>query len=130
MPRDAIPLSDKRIPTIGIFCALCQRRETFDVESLKLQRGADVKMPDLLATLVADCPRSSSARLASITHAKRFMRDGEKGRDSSGRPLPRPSPAEGREPGRSEAITSQVLMGSRGPPSGRLERLQRCRSQP
>jgi hypothetical protein len=37
MPRDAILLSDKRVPTIGIFCALCQRRETFDVESLKLQ---------------------------------------------------------------------------------------------
>jgi hypothetical protein len=38
-PRDAILLSDKRVPTIGIFCALCQRRETFDVESLKLQHG-------------------------------------------------------------------------------------------
>jgi hypothetical protein len=57
MPRDAILLSDKRVPTIGIFCALCQRRETFDVESLKLQHGGDVKMPDLLALLVADCPK-------------------------------------------------------------------------
>jgi hypothetical protein len=57
MPRDAILLSDKRVPTIGIFCALCQRRETFDVESLKLQHGGDVKMPDLLAPLVADCPK-------------------------------------------------------------------------
>jgi hypothetical protein len=57
MPRDAILLSDKRVPTIGIFCALCQRREMFDVESLKLQHGGDVKMPDLLALLVADCPK-------------------------------------------------------------------------
>jgi hypothetical protein len=57
MPRDAILLSDKRVPTIGIFCALCQRRETFDVESLKRQHGGDVKMPDLLALLVADCPK-------------------------------------------------------------------------
>jgi hypothetical protein len=57
MPRDAILLSDKRVPTIGIFCALCQRRETFDVESLKLKHGGDVKMPDLLALLVADCPK-------------------------------------------------------------------------
>jgi hypothetical protein len=31
--------------------------ETFDVESLKLQHGGDVKMPDLLALLVADCPK-------------------------------------------------------------------------
>jgi hypothetical protein len=54
---DAILLSDKRVPTIGIFCALCQRRETFDVGSLKLQYGGDVKMPDLLALLVADCPK-------------------------------------------------------------------------
>jgi hypothetical protein len=51
MPRDAILLSDKLVPTIGIVCALCQRRETFEVESLKLQHGGDVKMRkrDLMA---------------------------------------------------------------------------------
>jgi hypothetical protein len=49
-------LSDMRVPTIGIVCALCQRREQFDVERLKLQHGGDVKMPDLLSRLVADCP--------------------------------------------------------------------------
>jgi hypothetical protein len=55
--RDYITLSDKRVPTIGIFCALCQRRETFDVESLKLQHGGDLKMPELLGRLVADRPK-------------------------------------------------------------------------
>jgi hypothetical protein len=48
MPRDAILLSDKRVPTIGIFCALCQRRETFDVESLKLQHGGEVNRSGLI----------------------------------------------------------------------------------
>jgi hypothetical protein len=57
MPRDFITLSEMPQAVLGITCALCQRRETFDVESLKLQHGGDVKMPDLLALLVADCPR-------------------------------------------------------------------------
>jgi hypothetical protein len=57
MARDFITLSDMRKSVLGIECALCQRRETFDVESLKLQHGGDVKMPDLLALLVADCPK-------------------------------------------------------------------------
>jgi hypothetical protein len=57
MSRDAILLSDIRLPTIGIVCALCQRRERFDVESLKLRHGGEVKMPDLLALLVVDCPK-------------------------------------------------------------------------
>jgi hypothetical protein len=42
---------------LGITCDLCERREQFDVESLKAQHGGDVKMPDLLALLVADCPK-------------------------------------------------------------------------
>jgi hypothetical protein len=29
----------------------------FDVEALKAQHGGDVKMPELLGRLVADCPR-------------------------------------------------------------------------
>jgi hypothetical protein len=57
MRRDAILLSDMRLPTICIVCALCQRRERLEVESLKLQHGGEVKVPDLLAALVADCPR-------------------------------------------------------------------------
>jgi hypothetical protein len=57
MARDFINLSDMRVPTIGIECGLCQRREQFDVEALKAQHGGDVKMPQLLSRLVADCPR-------------------------------------------------------------------------
>jgi hypothetical protein len=42
---------------LGVTCGLCQRREQFDVEALKEQHGGDVKMPELLSRLVADCPR-------------------------------------------------------------------------
>jgi hypothetical protein len=41
---------------LGVTCDLCQRREQFDVEALKAQHGGDVKMPELLSRLVADCP--------------------------------------------------------------------------
>jgi hypothetical protein len=57
MPRDFITLSEMPQAVLGVTCDLCQRREQFDVESLKLQHGGDVKMPDLLALLVADCPK-------------------------------------------------------------------------
>ena len=55
--RHFITLSDMPQAVIGIECALCQRREQFDVEALKVQHGGDVKMPELLSRLVADCPR-------------------------------------------------------------------------
>ena len=42
---------------LGIVCDLCQRREQFDVKALKREHGGDVKMPELLSRLVADCPR-------------------------------------------------------------------------
>jgi hypothetical protein len=42
---------------LGVTCDLRQRRERFDVEALKAQHGGDVKMPELLSRLVADCPR-------------------------------------------------------------------------
>jgi hypothetical protein len=57
MPRDFIILSEMPQAVLGITCDLCQRREQFDVEALKAQHGGDVKMPDLLSRLVADCPR-------------------------------------------------------------------------
>jgi hypothetical protein len=57
MPRDFITLSDMPHSVLGIECALCQRRERFAVEALKAQHGGDVKMPELLSRLVADCPR-------------------------------------------------------------------------
>jgi hypothetical protein len=58
MPRDAIFLSDMRVPVLTVVCEPCGRRERHDVESLKRQHGVDVKMPDLLAALVADCPKT------------------------------------------------------------------------
>jgi hypothetical protein len=62
MPRDFIrtpyiTLSDMPQAVLGVTCDLCQRRAQFDVEALKAQQGADVKMPELLSRLVADCPR-------------------------------------------------------------------------
>jgi hypothetical protein len=46
MPRDFLTLSDMPQSLLGIECALCQRREQFDVEALKAQHGGDVKMPE------------------------------------------------------------------------------------
>ena len=57
MPRDFITLSDMPQAVLGITCYLCQRREQFAIEALKAQHGGDVKMPELLSRLVADCPR-------------------------------------------------------------------------
>jgi hypothetical protein len=57
MPRDFITLSDLPQAVLGITCDLCERREQFDVGALKREHGGDVKMPDLLSRLVADCPR-------------------------------------------------------------------------
>jgi hypothetical protein len=57
MPRDFITLSDMPQSALGIECDLCQRRESFDVEALKAHHGGEVKMPELLSRLVADCPR-------------------------------------------------------------------------
>ena len=45
---------------MGVVCEPCQRRERHDVESPKRQHGGDVKMPDLLAALVVDCPKRRS----------------------------------------------------------------------
>jgi hypothetical protein len=60
MPRDFITLSDMSQTVLGIVCDLCQRREQFDVEALRRQHGGDVKMPELLSRLVADCPRQQA----------------------------------------------------------------------
>jgi hypothetical protein len=67
MPRDFIrtpyiTLSDMPQAVRVIICDLCQRREQFDVEALKAQHGGDVKMPELLSRLVADCPRAESVQ--------------------------------------------------------------------
>jgi hypothetical protein len=64
MPRDFITLSDMPQAVLGVTCDLCQRREQFDVEALKVQHGGDVKMPELLGRLVADCLRQKAQRQA------------------------------------------------------------------
>jgi hypothetical protein len=61
MPRDGAGiLSAVPVPVLTVVCEACGRRERHDVESLKRQYGWDVKMPDLLAALVADCPKARS----------------------------------------------------------------------
>jgi hypothetical protein len=53
-PRCDSP-SDMRVPPNP-----ADRGERHDVESLKRQHGGDVKMRDLLAALVAECPKTRS----------------------------------------------------------------------
>ena len=57
---------------------LCQRREQFDTEALKREHGGDVKMPELLGRLVADCPRQKARakRSASMIDAGRCVMRG------------------------------------------------------
>jgi hypothetical protein len=75
MPRDgANILSNVRVPVLTVVCEPCGRHERYDVESLKRQHGGDVKMPGLLAALVADCLRR--ARSVSMTGAGGCTRGG------------------------------------------------------
>ena len=62
MPRDgALILSEVRVPVLSVVCEPCGRRERYDVERLTRQYGWDAKLTDLLAALVADCPKRGSA---------------------------------------------------------------------
>jgi hypothetical protein len=61
MPRDFITLSEMPQAVLGVTCDLCRRREQFEVEALTREHGGDVKMPELLSRLVADCPRQRQA---------------------------------------------------------------------
>jgi hypothetical protein len=54
--------------------ARSQRREQLDVVALKAQHGGDVKMPELLSRLVADCPRQRQ-RAFSISDRCRAIYD-------------------------------------------------------
>ena len=74
MPRDFITLSDMPQPVLRIACDLCQRREQFAVEALKREHGGDVKMPELLSRLVADCP-SQRQRAFSVYDRCRAVYD-------------------------------------------------------
>ena len=64
MPRDGANIvADLRVPVLTVSVNRVGRRERHDVESLKRQHGGDVKMPDLLATLTADCPKRGSVSI-------------------------------------------------------------------
>jgi hypothetical protein len=63
MPRGgAVTLADVPEPTIEISCEPCGRRGRYAGERLIAAHGADVRLPDLLATL-ADCPRARSVSI-------------------------------------------------------------------
>jgi hypothetical protein len=78
MPRDFITRSDMPQAVLGVTGDPCQRREQFDVEALKAQNGGDVKMPELLSRLVADCPRRQQKSFSVYCRAvyDRASRDG------------------------------------------------------
>jgi hypothetical protein len=80
MARDFITLSDMPQSVLGIECSLCQRHEQFDVEALKVQHGADVKMPELLSRLAADCPRQGAYSIYDRCRAVYDQRSRYKGR--------------------------------------------------
>jgi len=71
MPHDgALTLADVRVPVLTVVCEPCGRRERHDVESLKRQYGWDAKVTDLLAELVADCPKGNvTARVSRFSLA-------------------------------------------------------------
>jgi hypothetical protein len=62
MPRaGAVLLSDlteRGLRTIEIACATCERRGRYGVLRLSAKYG-DIGLPDLKATLTADCPRAA-----------------------------------------------------------------------
>jgi hypothetical protein len=58
MLRDgALTVSDVREPTHTLVCERCGRRGWYRREKLIAERGADMKLTDLLATL-ADCAKA------------------------------------------------------------------------
>jgi hypothetical protein len=60
MRDHAHTLSDFRVPTLSIECERCGRRGRYNVARL-MEKYGDVKLPDLLHTLAADCPKANTA---------------------------------------------------------------------
>lgn len=64
MPRDgAVTLSDLRergFDRLRIECAKCPRSGSYRLDAA-LKRWGDAKLPDLLSTLTADCPKGKGA---------------------------------------------------------------------
>jgi hypothetical protein len=52
-------LSDFRVPTLSIECEACGRRGRYNVARL-MEKYGDMKLPDLLNVLAADCPKAKS----------------------------------------------------------------------
>jgi hypothetical protein len=83
MPRDFLTLSEMAQSVLGIECALCQRRASFDVEPLKAQYGGEVKMPELTrgAAIVRE---ASPSPLQDATSGRHLRCSGERRRGASG----------------------------------------------
>jgi hypothetical protein len=57
---NAHTISDFRVPTLSIECEPCGRRGRYNVAKLIEQHG-DMRLPDLLTVLAADCPKANTA---------------------------------------------------------------------
>ena len=56
MRDNAHTLSDFHVPTLSIECEPCGRRGRYNVAKL-MEKHGDMKLPDLLYVLAADCPK-------------------------------------------------------------------------
>jgi hypothetical protein len=68
MSRGCIVLGQLRdfgIERLVVACDRCNRRGVYKVAHLVDRHGADLRLPDLLATLAADCP-ARSAKSATV----------------------------------------------------------------
>ena len=62
MRDHAHTLSDFRVPTLSIECEPCGRRGRYNIARL-MEKYGDAKLPELLHTLAADCPKTNAARI-------------------------------------------------------------------
>ena len=70
MPRDgSLTLSDIREPTLAIGCERCGRHGRYNVARFIAAHGADMRLPELLATL-AICEKARSLSIHDRCKAK------------------------------------------------------------
>jgi hypothetical protein len=62
MRDHAHTLSDFRVPTLSIECESCGRRGRYNIAHL-MEKHGDMKLPELLYVLAADCPKTNAARI-------------------------------------------------------------------
>ena len=68
MARDSISLADVREQAIVILCEPCGRGR-YNVGRLIAKRGADMKLPELLA-IPADCPKARAFSIYDLCDAR------------------------------------------------------------